>query len=101
MTGKKGENGEKGKGEGEAPGFENLVAAAEELASRMEDGGLTLEQALSAYEKGTENLRRAADLLRTAEARIKILTEKNGVFRLDDLDWNDSPEEEEDGGEDA
>ncbi|MDR2390113.1 MAG: exodeoxyribonuclease VII small subunit [Planctomycetota bacterium] len=100
MAGEKGESGGKEQDGTDAPGFESLMVAAEELAARMEDGGLTLEQALAAYEKGVENLRRAAGLLRTAEERVKILTEKNGAFRLDDPDWNDTGKAGGNGGED-
>ena len=100
MAGEKDESGGKEQDGTDAPGFENLMVEAEELAARMEDGGLTLEQALAAYEKGVENLSRAAGLLRTAEARVKILTEKNGALRLDDPDWNDNGKMGENGGED-
>jgi exodeoxyribonuclease VII small subunit len=66
--------------------FDQLLAETEGLAERMEDGGLTLEQALAAYEKGVENLRRCAGILREAEARVKVLMEKSDGFRLDDFE---------------
>ncbi|MDR1534637.1 MAG: exodeoxyribonuclease VII small subunit [Planctomycetota bacterium] len=71
-----------------APDFEKLLREAEELAERMEDGGLSLAQSLVAYEKGMRNLRSCAELLREAEARVKILTEKGGGFRLEDFAWD-------------
>ncbi len=67
------------------PGFEQLLAEAEDLAEKMEDGGLSLQDSLAAYEKGVANLRRCADMLRAAEDQVKILLEKNGSFRLEDL----------------
>lgn len=77
-----------------APGFEELLAEAEVLAERMEEGGLTLDESLKAYEKGVDNLRRCAGLLREAEEKVKVLLEKDGGFRLEDLDPDDA-----DGGE--
>ncbi|MDR1611176.1 MAG: exodeoxyribonuclease VII small subunit [Planctomycetota bacterium] len=82
----------------EQPGFEALLAEAEALADKMEEGGLTLEESMKAYEKGVGNLRRCAFLLREAEDKVKLLVEKNGVFRLEDID---EPADGEDGGEEA
>lgn len=67
-------------------GFEELLAEAEALAERMEEGGLTLDQSLAAYEKGVANLRLCAGLLREAEEKVKLLLEEDGAFRLADLD---------------
>ncbi|MDR3077821.1 MAG: exodeoxyribonuclease VII small subunit [Planctomycetota bacterium] len=72
-------------GEDRIESFEELLAEAEELAGRMEDGGLSLDQALAAYEKGAGNLRRCAEILREAEAKVKLLTEKGGAFKLEDF----------------
>jgi exodeoxyribonuclease VII small subunit len=68
------------------PGFEELLAEAERLAEGMEDGGLGLDESIRSYEKGVENLRRCADLLRVAEEKVQVLLEKNGAFRLEELD---------------
>lgn len=82
-----------------APDFESLLAEAETLASRMEEGGLSLDESLAAYERGVRNLRLCAGLLRTAEEKVKLLLEENGSFRLDDLDRDpaDSAEYADDG----
>lgn len=66
--------------------FEELLAEAEALAGRMEEGGLTLDESIRAYEKGVANLRRCAEQLRGAEEKVKVLLEKNGAFRLEELD---------------
>lgn len=78
--------------------FEELLAEAESIAERMEDGGLNLDQSIAAYGKGVENLRRCAAMLRGAEEKVKILLEANGEFRLEDLDAD--PEENSDEDED-
>lgn len=76
----------------EDPGFEDLLAEAETLAGKMEEGGLTLDESIRAYEKGVGNLRRCADLLRAAEDKVQVLLEKNGAFRLEELDRDDPDE---------
>lgn len=82
------------------PAFEELLAEAETLAEKMEEGGLTLDESIKAYEKGVENLRRCADLLRGAEEKVKVLLEKNGAFRLEELDAEDDADAGYDDGED-
>ncbi len=76
----------KSDGRKDSPGFEDLLAEAEALAGRMEEGGMSLDESLAAYEKGVANLRLCAGLLREAEEKVKVLIEKNGAFRLEDLD---------------
>lgn len=74
---------------GDTPGqtFEELLAEAEGLAERMEDGGLSLDQSIAAYEKGVANLRRCSGMLKAAEEKVKLLLEDGaGAFRLEDLD---------------
>lgn len=81
---------------GEAPGFEDLLAEAESLAEKMEEGGLSLDESLMAYEKGVANLRLCAGLLREAEEKVKVLLEKDGGFSLDDLDADDDADGDDD-----
>ncbi len=71
--------------------FEDLLAEAEALAGRMEEGGLSLEQSIAAYEKGVENLRRCSAMLRGAEEKVKVLLE-NYNFQVIDLGKNVEPE---------
>ena len=76
----------KGEGEKPEPTFEELLAEAEGLAEKMEEGGMPLEESICAYEKGVDNLKRCAALLRGAEEKVKTLLEKNGTFRLESQD---------------
>jgi exodeoxyribonuclease VII small subunit len=87
-------------GDATAPGFEELLAEAERLAETMEEGGLGLDESIRSYEKGVENLRRCADLLRAAEEKVQVLLEKNGAFRLEDLDAPET-DADDDGDEDG
>lgn len=89
----------KSKNESDGPGFEELLAEAENLAARMEEGGLSLDESIAAYEKGVGNLRRCADLLRAAEEKVQILLEKNGSFRLEELDADGGDDDEEEDGD--
>lgn len=75
--------------------FEDLLAEAEKIAGRMEDGGLSLDASLAAYEKGVANLRQCAELLRSAEEKAKLLIERDGLFSLEDLDDDEDDEEDD------
>lgn len=88
--------------ETEAPAFEKLLAEAEDLAEKMDEGGLTLDESIRAYQRGVENLKRCSELLREAEDKVQVLLEKNGAFRLEDLDAPEATDDEEDDdGEDG
>ncbi len=54
----------------------------------------SLDDSIRAYEKGVGNLRQCAELLSAAEEKVKVLLEKDGGFRLADLDSDG-----EDGGD--
>src|SRR2546422_6995888 len=56
-------------------GFEALYRQLEETVSRLEEGGLTLDESLSAYESGMKLARRCQDLLQQAELRVTKLQE--------------------------
>ncbi len=80
----------------EGRSFEELLAEAEMLAVKMEEGGLSLEDSIRAYEQGMANLRSSAELLKHAEEKVKILLEHNGLFRLEDFAGGDpAPDNDE------
>lgn len=79
---------------GDEPGFEELLAEAEGLAEKMEEGGLSLDESIRAYEKGVENLRRCAGLLRSAEEKVQVLLERNGAFSLEEFETRPSGEDD-------
>lgn len=80
------------KNDAEEPSFEELLAEAESLAEKMEEGGLPLDESMAAYEKGVENLKRCAALLKKAEGKVKTLIEKNGAFSLEDFGPSGDPD---------
>jgi exodeoxyribonuclease VII small subunit len=50
--------------------YEELMAQLEEVVSRLETGGLPLEEAVAEYERGVELVRRCNDLLDRTELEI-------------------------------
>ncbi len=62
--------------------FEAALAELEAIVQNMEDGKLSLEDALATYRRGADLLRRCQTLLGDAEQQIQVL--EKGVLR--DLD---------------
>lgn len=59
--------------------FENQLAQLEQIVADMEKGDMTLEASLKAYEKGIKLTRECQLALDSAQQRIDILVEKNGL----------------------
>ena len=59
--------------------FENQLAELEKIVTAMEQGEMTLEESLQAYEKGVKLTRECQMALDSAQQRIDILSEKNGL----------------------
>lgn len=55
--------------------FEAALGELEALVSKMEDGSLSLEDSLAAFERGVKLSRVCQAALRAAELRVKALTE--------------------------
>ena len=68
--------------------FEAALAELEELVGRMEAGSLSLEDSLAAFERGIKLTRECQAALRSAELRIKALTQEG-----DELDLSSSGDE--------
>jgi exodeoxyribonuclease VII small subunit len=58
--------------------FENSLAKLEQLVSKLEDSGISLEASLSAFEEGVLLTREAQRVLSTAEQKVRVLIEENG-----------------------
>jgi len=58
--------------------FENALEQLEELVSSMEDGELSLEESLQAFEKGIKLTRECQTALKKAEQKVKVLINENG-----------------------
>lgn len=55
--------------------FEATLAELEALVERMESGRMSLEDSLAAFERGVKLTRECRTALKSAELRIKALTE--------------------------
>ena len=59
--------------------FESSIEQLEELVSAMEDGELTLEDSLAAFEKGIKLTRECQTALRQAEQKVQVLLDESGT----------------------
>ncbi len=64
-----------------APDFEQSLAELESLVNRMEQGDLSLDEALSAFEEGVRLTRDCQAVLEQAEQKVQLLIEKNGALQ--------------------
>ena len=63
--------------------FETALDELEGLVAQLEEGDLSLEDSLSAFERGVKLTRRCQSALQAAELRVKVLTEEG---QLEDFD---------------
>ena len=63
--------------------FESALKELENLVSKMEDGELSLDDSLKAFERGIELTRSCQSSLEKAELRIKMLTENDVLKEID------------------
>jgi exodeoxyribonuclease VII small subunit len=77
-------------------GFEALYKRLEESVTKLEEGGLTLEESLALYEDGMQLARRCQELLQEAELRITRLQESftNGLTAIREEPAEYAPESE-------
>lgn len=69
----------------QAPGFEDSLAQLESLVSNMEDGNLSLEAALEAFEQGIKLTRQCQQALQAAELKVQMLSSPDGTPDAMDL----------------
>jgi exodeoxyribonuclease VII small subunit len=76
--------------------FEELYQQLEEKVSLLEQGGLSLDDSLAAYEEAVSFAQRCQQLLDRAELRITRLRESvNGAAQLDEESFEPPEDEEE------
>jgi exodeoxyribonuclease VII small subunit len=66
--------------------FEESLASLESLVTAMEDGGLSLEESLQAFEKGIRLTRECQAALQKAEQKVQVLINDNGDPEPIDMD---------------
>ena len=69
--------------------FETAVEGLETIVEQMEEGDLSLEQAMVEFEKGVKITRECQQALQQAEQKVKLLIEKQGEFELVDFGTNE------------
>lgn len=62
--------------------FEEAMAELDELVSRMENGELSLDDSLKAFERGVMLTRKCQEALSQAELRVKTLTDADTLEEL-------------------
>ena len=62
--------------------FEEAMAELDELVARMEDGELSLDDSLKAFERGVMLTRKCQEALSQAELRVKTLTDADTLEEL-------------------
>lgn len=77
------------------PRFEELVAQIEEALRQLEAGELPLEDALKRYEEGVASLRKCYEILKQAEKKVQLLTERDGEVSQRPFDAEEDEEAEE------
>ncbi len=70
--------------------FESALSELEALVQRMEAGDLSLEDSLTAFERGIALSKQCQSALSAAELRVKALTEGDSGPELSDIDGDDS-----------
>lgn len=60
-------------GKSEEPGFEESLELLEELVAKMEEGSMSLDESLKAFEDGMALYRRCASALENARQRVEKL----------------------------
>ena len=66
--------------------FEESLASLESLVTAMEDGDLSLEESLQAFEKGIRLTRECQSALQKAEQKVQVLINENGDPKQIDMD---------------
>lgn len=66
--------------------FEQSMHELEGIVSQMEQGELSLEDALQSFERGIVLARHSQQKLKQAEQKVQILMEQNGQKTLLDFD---------------
>lgn len=64
------------------PTFESAMAELEQLVEKMEDGELTLDESLKAFERGVVLTRLCQNELKNAELKVQQLNNDGGLEEL-------------------
>ena len=68
--------------------FEQSLNALETLVNKMEQGDMTLEESLKAFETGIQLTRECQARLTAAEQQVQKLVENQAVFEFTQMNYN-------------
>lgn len=68
------------------PDFEHSLRELETIVHQLEEGDLSLEASLKAFEQGVKLTRECQQALTDAEQRVQVLLEKDGAATTAPLD---------------
>lgn len=63
--------------------FEQSLASLESIVSRMEQGDLSLEESLAAFEEGIKLTRECQSILDNAEQKVQVLSVENSQLKTE------------------
>jgi exodeoxyribonuclease VII small subunit len=81
--------------------FEKALAELEALVERMEEGDMSLEESLKAFENGIRLTQQCQQALSEAQQRVQMLMQKDGEIERVELDAADEQFDEDAEGEQA
>jgi len=76
--------------------FEKALEKLEGIVKKMEEGDMSLEESLKAFEEGVKLSRSCADRLDEAERKINILLREDDTLRLKPFEGKDEDDKEPD-----
>jgi exodeoxyribonuclease VII small subunit len=72
--------------------FEASLAKLEKLVKRMEEGDMSLEESLKAFEEGVQLTRLCQETLGSAQQKVQMLMQQQGKVSLKEMDLEDNEE---------
>ncbi len=75
-----------------SPSFESSLAELESLVEAMEEGDMSLEDSLAAFEKGVKLTRQCQQQLSAAEQKVELLMEQQDELISQPFDDQDDSE---------
>ncbi|KGS12367.1 MULTISPECIES: exodeoxyribonuclease VII small subunit [Pseudomonas syringae group] len=72
--------------------FEQSLADLQALVERLENGELSLEDSLTAFEQGVRLTRECQSALTQAEQKVQVLLERDGELTEEPFDTAELPE---------
>jgi exodeoxyribonuclease VII small subunit len=61
--------------------FEEMLEKLEKIVHRMEEGNITLEESIAAFEEGVRLSRSCAKKLDEAQRKVELLLQQNGELK--------------------